>query len=218
MAQTSTSSPVRGAAVRRSLRLVRLTGTATPGRRVSVRDSPALLGMKVFLASEAVLFAALIAAYLALRTQAAGWPPPGQPRLPVAVTGLNTLVLVCSGGTVWLALHMARAGRFGACRRWLTTTLALGLTFLFVQGSEWVRLIGFGLRMSSSTYGGMFYSLIGVHALHVVAAVGVLAAVLWRDRRRRFIRTRLVDVAVGHLYWVFVVAVWPLLYGLVYLW
>jgi heme/copper-type cytochrome/quinol oxidase subunit 3 len=177
-----------------------------------------LLGVKLFLGSEAVLFAALVAAYLAVRAQAVDWPPPGQPRLPLAVTGLNTLVLLASGVTVWLARRAARGGRHGWCRRWLGATLGLGAAFLLVQGLEWVRLIGYGLRMSSSTYGGMFYSLIGLHALHVGVAVGVLGVVVWRDVRSRFHRARLVDVAVGYLCWTFVVAVWPPLYGLVYLW
>lgn len=53
--------------------------------------------MLVFLASEVMLFAALVSAFLVLRAEAAAWPPPGQPRLPVTVSGLNTVVLLCSG-------------------------------------------------------------------------------------------------------------------------
>lgn len=216
MAHTPPTAP-RQLDSRRSLRLVRRgDGTAASDGEV-VRRSPALLGMKVVIGSEVVLFAALIAAYLALRAQADAWPPPGQPRLPVAVTGVNTLVLLLSGATVWQAQRAGRAGARTTCRRWLWTTLALGTTFLLVQGSEWLRLIGYGLRISSSTYGGMFYSLIGLHALHVVAAVLILALVLWRGRRIYFTRARQVDIAVGHLYWMFVVAMWPPLYVLVYL-
>ena len=92
MAHTSPTAP-RNSDPRRSLRLVR-SGVGTPlSDGEAVRNSQALLGMKVVIASEVVLFAALIVAYLALRAQAAAWPPPGQPRLPVMVTGVNTLVL-----------------------------------------------------------------------------------------------------------------------------
>ena len=217
MAQTY-SPATRASVSGRSLRLVRATDGVPGNGRDVVRDSRAVLGMRFFLGSEAVLFAALIAAYLALRTQADTWPPPGQPRLPLMVTGLNTVVLLASGLAVRRALRAAQIADRVSCRRWLAATLGLGLIFLAVQGSEWVRLIGFGLRVSSGTYGGMFYSLIGMHALHVLVAGGVLAAVLWRDRSPRLPRARLVDVAVGHLYWSFVVAVWPLLYALVYLW
>ena len=216
MAHTTPPAP-RKSDPRRALRLVR----GGPGRirsvREEARDSKALLGMKVVIVSEVILFATMIAAYLALRAQAEAWPPPGQPRLPVEVTGVNTVILLISGLTVWQALRAARAGQRSPSRRWLSVTLALGATFLIVQGSEWARLIGYGLRISSGTYGGMFYSLIGLHALHVVAAVLILIYVLWRGRAAYFTRARQIDVAVGHLYWTFVVAMWPPLYVMVYL-
>lgn len=213
MAQTSASSPLG-----RRLRLVRAADAGATRDSEPGFSSPALLGMRFFLGSEAVFFATLIAAYLALRTQAAAWPPPGQPRLPIAVTGWNTLVLLASGHTMWRARRAARAGDRVSCWRWLAATVGLGAIFLLVQGSEWIRLVAFGLRVSSGTYGGLFYSLIGAHALHVVAAVAVLAAVWWRDHPGRLRRARLVDVSVAHLYWSFVVAVWLPLYALVYLW
>lgn len=173
--------------------------------------------MALFLGSEAVLFATLIAAYLALRAGAEAWPPPGQPRLPILLTGFNTALLLISAATMWQALRAIRIAHLAACRRWLAVTLGLGIVFLGIQGSEWARLVGYGLRVSSGTYGGMFYTVIGMHALHVLAAVVVLGLVSWRARGRPYTRARHIDVAVGSLYWVFVVAVWPLLYVLVYL-
>ncbi|MGD9762593.1 MAG: heme-copper oxidase subunit III [Candidatus Binatia bacterium] len=177
----------------------------------------AVLAMLFFLGSEFMLFAALISAYLALRAGAEAWPPPGQPRLPLGITGANTVVLLASGIAIWRARSAVFAVRMEACRRWLIATLLLGGAFVGVQGCEWARLIGYGLRISSGTYGGMFYTVIGTHALHVVAAVAVLAAVLWRARRGRYDVKRQTDVEVAYLYWIFVVAVWPVLYVLVYL-
>lgn len=214
MGQTH-SVPPRARPARYALRIVR--DGRSPGPPPSVRGSKGVLGTVVFLGSEAVLFAALIAAYLALRAGAEVWPPPGQPRLPVLITGVNTAVLLISGATMWLALRAVRVAHLAACRRWMASTLVLAGLFLLVQGGEWTRLIGYGLRVSSGVYGGMFYSLIGMHALHVVVGVAVLAVVLWRSRGQPFTRARHVDVAVGALYWSFVVAVWPLLYVLVYL-
>ncbi|MBX3025385.1 heme-copper oxidase subunit III [bacterium] len=199
------------------MRLVHRAGGPVASNGDGVRDSPALLGMKLVIGSEVVLFGSLIAAYLALRAQAAAWPPPGQPRLPIAVTGANTLVLLLSGATVWRAARAARVAARAACRRWLWATLLLGVVFLVAQGSEWARLIGYGLRLSSGIYGGMFYSLIGLHGLHVIAAVLILGIVLWRGRAIAFTHARRVDVAVSHLYWMFVVAMWPPLYLMVYL-
>ncbi len=198
-------------------RLVYSGGDGPPPQGRGAAGDNAVLGMLVFLGSEVMLFGALISAYLVLRAGAERWPPPGQPRLPIAITGANTAVLLLSGVTMWLAFRAARLTRVTSCRRWLATTLALGTLFLVVQGSEWARLIGYGLRISSGTYGGMFYTVIGAHALHVVVAVLLLATVLWRGRRGRFAYERQTDVQVCFIFWTFVVAVWPILYGLVYL-
>lgn len=216
MSQPGAQSRPRASAGRGFPRLVHSGGGGPPAGRRAAGDN-AVLGMLVFLGSEVMLFAALISAYLVLRAGAESWPPPGQPRLPVVVTGINTVVLLSSGVTMWLALRAARLTRVTTCRRWLAVTLGLGALFLLVQGSEWARLISYGLRISSGTYGGMFYTVIGAHALHVVVAVVLLAVVLWRGRRGRFAYERQTDVEVCQLFWTFVVAVWPVLYVLVYL-
>ena len=217
MAQPSArlrATPVSGSAYPR---LVYSGGGGPPAGGRTTTGSNAVLGMLVFLGSEVMLFAAMISAYLVLRAGADSWPPPGQPRLPLALTGANTVVLLLSGTTMWAALRAAHLTRTTACRRWLAATLTLGTLFLVVQGTEWMRLIDYGMRISSGTYGGMFYALIGLHALHVVVAILLLGLVLWRGRHGRFAAERQTDVEVCHLFWTFVVAVWPVLYGLVYL-
>jgi len=176
-----------------------------------------VLAMAVFLATEAMLFAGLISAFLVLRATAPVWPPPGQPRLPVGVTGANTAVLLLSAYT----MHRAGAATRGEARttmlRWLVATAALGAAFLLVQGTEWIALVAHGLRASSGPYGATFYALVGSHGLHVAAAVVTLLALLpraWRAPSAGQCRRR---VEVCRLYWFFVVAVWPVLYVLVYL-
>lgn len=173
----------------------------------AARPAPALpsgvVGMAIFLGTEVMFFAGLVSAYLVLRAGALGWPPAGQPRLPVEVTGANTLVLLASGWTLW------RAGRSRARARWLVATAALGALFLAVQGYEWARLIGFGLTTRSSLYGATFYAIVGAHAVHVVAALAALAWVAARPRDGSFVPVR--------MFWAFVVAVWPVLYLVVYL-
>jgi heme/copper-type cytochrome/quinol oxidase subunit 3 len=192
---------------------------APPVREAIPRARPVengVLGMAIFLATEAMLFAALISSFLILRAGSAAWPPPGQPRLPVALTGLNTLVLLASGWTMWRAAESTRRGERSAVLRWIGATALLGTIFLIVQGAEWVRLLGYGLGASSSVYGGMFYTLIGCHALHVLAAVLALFYVLARTVGRRLQPTS-ATLDACRLYWLFVVGVWPILYVLVYL-
>ena len=176
-----------------------------------------LLGRVIFLGTEVMFFAGLLSAQIVLRSGSEAWPPPGQPRLPVLVTGLNTGVLLLSGYTIGLALRAIRRDRPRALRGWLLITTVLGVLFLAVQGYEWVRLLGFGLTLSSSVFGGTFYTLIGAHGIHVVVAVVVLLYVLGAAAQGRYSAARHSGVGLCRIYWLFVVAIWPALYVLVYL-
>ena len=175
------------------------------------------LGLLVFLGAEAMFFAGLIGAFLVLRLGSEVWPPPSQPRLPVGVTGINTVILLFSGFTGHLALRAVRKGDSKGLIHWILTTVVLGTLFLSIQGYEWVRLVHFGLRVSSGVYGATFYTLIGFHGLHVFAAVIWLMIVLLRARRGGFTSQSHTGVEICSMYWTFVVGLWPVLYGLVYL-
>ena len=191
-------------------------GPRPPGPAGEPAVSNARLGMLVFLAFEAMFFAGLLGAYLVLRLGSAVWPPPGEPYLPIAVTWGNTGILLFSSYNVRRARRAIRQDNRQAFARWLLLTAIYGVTFLGVQGYEWVRLVRFGLSVSG-TYGSTFYTLIGTHALHVLGAVCWLLAVLALARLRRFSAQRHTAVRVCGMYWHFVVAVWPFLFVLVYL-
>ncbi len=175
----------------------------------------ARLGVVMLLGAELMFFAGLIGAFLVFRLSAQVWPPPFQPRLPIAVTGVNTIILLISALTVHWAVGAARAG--AGILRHLAWTALLGALFLLIQGYEWLRMIHFGLTTSSSVYGGLFYVLIGAHGVHVIGGLIWLAIVYWQARRGRFIKQDFVGVQTARMYWTFVVALWPVLYGLVYL-
>jgi cytochrome c oxidase subunit III len=179
--------------------------------------SNAWVAVLMFLGAEAMFFAGLIGAYLVFRLSSPLWPPPFQPRLPVGVTGLNTLILIASAVTMHWSLKAVRASDRQTLIRCLVYTAALGGIFLVIQGFEWLRLIHYGLTVSSSVYGGLFYTLIGFHGLHVFGALIWLLVVLLQARRGRFSKERHVGLETCVMYWTFVVALWPVLYGLVYL-
>ena len=195
-----------------------LAGGGPPG---SVPQEPAVdnarLGLLVFLAAEAMFFAGLIGAFIVFRLGSVSWPPPFQPRLPIAVTGVNTFILLLSGLTMRLAVRAIRYGKQAELARFLSVTALLGLAFLAIQGYEWIRLLRFGLTLSSGVYGATFYTLIGCHAVHVLGAVIWLGVVLAMARRGRFTAERRAAVQLCGIYWTFVVGLWPILYGLVYL-
>jgi heme/copper-type cytochrome/quinol oxidase subunit 3 len=181
------------------------------------RLNNALVGMMLFLAADFMFFVALIGAFLVFRGGSTMWPPPGQPRLPIAVTGVNTLILLASGFTMMRAMKLIRASNARSFMNHLMITAALGATFLLIQGSEWTRLVGFGLTMSSSVYGSIFYTLIGCHALHVLGAVLWLVVINLKARRLRFTAENHIGVQLCAMYWFLVVGLWPVLYAVVYL-
>jgi heme/copper-type cytochrome/quinol oxidase subunit 3 len=175
----------------------------------------ARLATMFFIAAEVMFFAGLISAYFVLRVGAAQWPPPLQPRLPVLVTGLNTIVLLGSS----FAMTRALRGRDDRALlvRGLAVTAALGLVFLAVQGYEWANLVHYGLTVASGAYGATFYTLIGVHGVHVFGALAWLGVVFAGVRRGRFVEPPAAALRACGMYWHFVVALWPVLYVAVYL-
>src|SRR5580698_885728 len=131
-------------------------------------------GVLIFIGSEVMLFAGLLSAFFVVRASAPFWPPPNQPRFPVIVTAFNTGLLIASAVTMWQVLHLLRRHNQAKAVRWTAATTALGALFLVIQGSEWVRLMRFGLTMTSSLYGSLFYLIVGAHALHLAVAVCVV--------------------------------------------
>ena len=181
--------------------------------------SNARLAILMLLGAELMLFAGLIGAFLVFRIGSITWPPPSQitVRLPVAVTGINTIILLLSGYTMFQAFREIRRDNQSGLKIWLLSTGILGSIFLVVQGSEWVRLVHYGLTLSSGVYGSIFYVLIGCHALHVFSAILWLLMVLGRAVAGRFSASQHIGVEMCTIYWTFVVALWPILYLLVYI-
>jgi cytochrome c oxidase subunit 3 len=174
----------------------------------------AVLGMAIFIFTEVMLFAGLISAHTVTRASSAvGWPPPGQPRLPAEDTAVNTAALILSGAVMLLAQRRFRRDRAAAFAP-LAVAIALGAFFVGFQGVEWVQLIREGLTLTSSTHGAFFYLIVGVHALHAVAA---LAALCWVSIRLRGGVLPPSTLTAAALFWYFVVGVWPVIYLRVYL-
>lgn len=177
-----------------------------------------ILGMYLFIASELIIFITLLFILFWLRSGlVADWPPPDQPRLPIGITGINTVFLLVSGYTMHRAYRAVKENAARQLTRWLMITCVLGVVFLTVQGFEWIRLIRFGLSMTSSQYGAMFYSIIGLHAVHVLVTVLVLLYLWVRSSAGAYTAEKHTGVVLGYMFWLFVVLIWPILYVLVYL-
>lgn len=175
--------------------------------------SNGVLGMSLFVLTEIMLFAGMISVFNIVRASSAVWPPPGQPRLPVEGTAINTLALLASGVCVFLAQRRFAVSRPSA-RLPLTLALVLAAFFVVFQGYEWIAMIAQGLTLTSSTLGSFFYLIVGTHALHVLAAIGLLFHA-WRRHARGWLQPS--QLATAAVFWYFVVGAWPLIYWRVYL-
>jgi heme/copper-type cytochrome/quinol oxidase subunit 3 len=169
--------------------------------------------MLIFIVTELMMFAGFISAHTITRAAYRTWPPIGQPRLPASETLLNTAALLLSGVLLFLAQRAyakqpARAGRF------MLASLLLGVFFVVFQGVEWAQLLGEGLTMTSSNHGAFFYLIVGMHALHALAAITALAIMYFKFLRGSLQRSTFLATQI---FWYFVVGVWPVLYFRVYL-
>ncbi len=176
--------------------------------------SNAVLAMVLFVIMEAMLFAAFISAFVIGESAApGGWPPPGQPRLPVTMTLINTLALLASGGLLFHA-HRKFKLDIKRARVPMAAALLLGTWFVVGQGIEWAQLINEGLTLTTSTHGAFFYIIVGLHALHAIAAIIALGYIFVRTLRGT---VKPEGFYATQIFWYFVVGVWPALYMVVYL-
>ncbi len=160
--------------------------------------------MVIFLASESMLFAALFAAYYELRSQAAVWPPPGVSfSVPEASTG--TVVLLLSSVTMVLATRALSRKRFAAARAWFVGTCGFGMLFLGLTVHGWSDA---KFHIWSHAYGTIFYVMLGIHALHVLLGVVLIAMLAMGVHERAFLREEDAGAEAIGYYWHFVFAVW----------
>jgi cytochrome c oxidase subunit 3 len=172
------------------------------------------VGTVVWLASELMFFSGLFAAYFTLRATAQGDWPPDDVELEVVTSGLFTLGLVASSGTMQLAVRAIAAGRLPAFRRWLIVTLLLAAAFIGNQAHEWSSL---EFHVDTHAYGSAFYVMTGFHGLHVLGGMLGMVLLLGRAGSRRFGAEDTPAVEVVSYYWHFVDVVWIGLWATLFL-
>jgi len=177
----------------------------------------AVFGMTIFLASEAMLFAGLIAGYIVLRLSSPAWPPsPEYPKLPVLLTGINTVFLITSSFTYHFAEVAVKKGKKGIF--WLFVTVLLGTLFLCIQAYEWYHMHHEGLWFNTGgVYGSSFFVLTGFHGLHVLVGVLMIAWALIRQLGGAYTAQSHTYLILAGMYWHFVDVVWLFLYSVLYL-
>ena len=187
------------------------------------------LGMWLFLVTEVMFFGGLFMAYLLYRV----WYPEawaeGSLDLDIVLGGINTAVLIGSSLTMAFAVRAAQTGFPRATVVWLLLTMALGLTFLVIKFFEyehkWELRHVPGLNFSYEgphaeqvqIFFSLYFSMTGLHALHMVIGFGLLSVIAWMAHKRRFSPEWYTPVEMSGLYWHFVDIVWIFLFPLLYL-
>ncbi len=191
-------------------------GEIVPDRPAPRHDRTAYLGMVLFLASWAMLFAALLFGYGYVRSRAGVWPPPGSPRLPLFVPGINTAVIALASGAVHASLTAVRRGRLKWVAPAIFLAALLGAGFLALQIGVWLALAGRGFVPTEGPYASVFFGLTWVHAAHVAVGIVALAWLGVRALRGRLSVAERLPLRLWAMYWHFVGVVWLILFVTVY--
>lgn len=178
----------------------------------------AKLGTWLFLASEVMLFGALFSTYIILRMGGESWPL-GSSILNVKLATVNTMVLITSSVTMVLAWASLMVNRIDRYRIFMGLTVLLAFGFLVIKYFEYSAKFSHHLLPSSSTFLAIYFTLTGLHGLHVIGGIVVNSyfltwgSRLWKSHPRQF--TGRVECA--GLYWHFVDLVWIFLFPVLYL-
>lgn len=174
------------------------------------------VGIWWFLASEIMVFGALLGSYVLSRFASGGWEHE-RAHVNTTIAIINTVVLLTSSFTVVEAHAAAEANNQSRSRQYLLYTVLLGLTFLCFKGYEYSGEFHHGIYPSSGLFWSFYYTMTGLHGFHVL--LGVIANFMiwvalgtpkgWKNIRHR--------VEYAGLYWHFVDVVWIFLFPLVYL-
>ena len=174
------------------------------------------LGIWLFLASEVMLFGALFSTYIILRTGAVEWP---HGELNVWLGAVNTVILICSSVTMVMAWASLKLNDFAKSRVYLIATFVLAGIFLVNKYFEYADHFRRGELPSHSTFLAIYYTLTGLHGLHILGGMIVMAyflgpgARMWKKFPDQFANR----IEYTGLYWHFVDLVWIFLFPVLYL-
>ena len=174
------------------------------------------LGIWLFLASEVMLFGALFSTYIILRVGASEWP---HGELSIPLGAINTVILISSSVTMVLAWASLKMHQWGKHRLYLSLTFLLALVFLVNKYFEYSAHLAAGEGPWHSTFLAIYFTLTGLHGLHIIGGMVVMAylfgpgARLWKTNPEQFTNR----IEYTGLYWHFVDLVWMFVVPLLYL-
>ena len=189
--------------------------TVAVGEETGLTASKGVIGMTCLIMAESAIFTIFVVAYLYYLGKDLNGPTPRQVlELPI----LNSICLLSSSATITFALRSLRNNDSKRFSLWWLVTIALGAYFLLGTGREWHRLIhDKGLTIQTNLFGTTFYSLVGLHASHVVIGLLALSIVMAFAIAGSVKKEHAERVHVLGLYWHFVDVVWIVVFTVVYI-
>lgn len=177
------------------------------------------LGMWLFIVSDSLTFAALLFGYSYVRISTPDWPTPFHFNPSIIYATVMTFFLLLSSVTMALAVREAGRGNIKKTALFILATIGGGAMFIILHANEWNHLIHEGVRMFRNPwgvplFGATFFTLTGLHMLHVASGLVYLLVIMIGFSRRKFSAE---DVEISGLYWHFVDLVWMFIFPLVYL-
>jgi len=187
------------------------------------------LGMWVFLGTEVMFFGGMFLGYTFYRTAYPQGFASASNHLDIWLGTINTAVLICSSFTMALAVRAGQIGQNRLVKIFLCLTIVLGIVFLGIKFTEYYqkfeehlvpgsdfRFEG-ALASSAEIFFSFYFAMTGIHALHMIIGIGLLATLIVKTARGRFSATYNTPIELVGLYWHFVDIVWIFLFPLLYL-
>jgi len=174
------------------------------------------VGMLAFLASESVFFLLLLLAFLYFQSTGVKGPN-ARGLLEPGITLFFSVFLFSSSLTIWLAERSLKAGNRVGLIVWLIVTVALGATFLVGQGIEYAGLFEKDVTVARNTFGTSFFTLTGLHGIHVFIGLVMLSILAGYSIAGFFKGNHSSALETISLYWHFVDIVWVVIFSVIYL-
>jgi cytochrome c oxidase subunit 3 len=187
----------------------------SPGTEPWSLPSRGRIAMLSLITGETAIFTIFVVAYVYYIGKSLYGPTP---QLVLEIPWFNTICLLSSSVTIWLAERAIERGKLRSFGGWWALTMLLGLIFIVGTGVEWHKLIYLdGLTIRTNLFGTTFYSLVGLHATHVVVGLIMLGLVLLFTVTGHVTERNSERIQVLALYWHFVDAVWVVVFTVVYI-
>ncbi|ACS98806.1 cytochrome o ubiquinol oxidase subunit III [Paenibacillus sp. JDR-2] len=179
-------------------------------------ESIKVLGFWMFLITDVILFGTLFATFSVLHNSTNGGPTPHEMfEMPGVIA--ETFILLTSSFTSGIAVLQMHKGNKKGLIGWLIITALLGASFIFLEVSEFIKMVDEGVTIGTSGYWSAFFTLVGTHGLHVSVGLCWMVGLMIQIGKRGITPVTKRKVTIVSLYWHFLDVVWIFVLTVVYL-